>query len=127
MMIFNKSRNLLKIVKNFVQFFENESCGCCLPCRAGNIVLNEQMDYILSGEAAMIDLDRIQDWAKIISPSSRCGLGQTCSNPIVSSLKAFPELYRSQVREHESLYRPFDVAAKTAAYDEIVRSHGKES
>jgi len=127
MMIFNQQRDVLKIMKNFVQFFVNESCGCCLPCRAGNIVLNEQMDLILSGEAAVIDLERIKEWSQIISPSSRCGLGQTCTNPMLTSMQAFPELYTKRVKEHESLYRPFDLKCKTAAYDEFVRLNEEKS
>lgn len=121
MMVFSKQRNLLEIIKNFVQFFVNESCGCCLPCRAGNIVMEEQMNYILSGHAAMIDLDRIKEWSQIISPSSRCGLGQTCTNPLITSMESFPELYKSKVQEHESLYRPFKVNEKTKSYRRMVR------
>ncbi|MEZ4743251.1 MAG: NAD(P)H-dependent oxidoreductase subunit E [Bdellovibrionota bacterium] len=122
-MIFNKKRDLLKIMKNFIEFFVAESCGCCVPCRAGNIVLNEQMEYILSGEAAKVDLQRIKHWAGIIGPSSRCGLGQTCINPILTSMQAFPKLYSEKVKEHEALFRPFDVKEKTSEYDNIVKAH----
>ena len=127
MMVFNKTRNILKIVKNFTQFFVNESCGCCVPCRAGNIVLNEQIDSILNGEGAMVDLERIKDWSKLISSSSRCGLGQTCSNPLISSMNSFPEIYKNVLKEHESLYRPFDVDSKLKEYEEVVKIYGKES
>jgi len=127
MMVFSKKRNLLNIIKNFVQFFQDESCGCCLPCRAGNIVLNEQMHAILSSEAAEVDLQRIQNWSKIISASSRCGLGQSCTNPMISSMQAFPEIYKKNVKAHESLYRPFDVENKTVEYEQVVQLHEKES
>lgn len=123
MMVFSKNRNLLKIVKNFIQFFVNESCGCCLPCRAGNIVLNEQTNYILAGEAAREDLERIKAWSKIISKSSRCGLGQTCANPLTTSLKAFPDMYLEKVCEHESDYRAFDIESKLNEYKEVVALH----
>jgi [NiFe] hydrogenase diaphorase moiety large subunit len=126
-MVFSRSRDLLTIIQNFVTFFLNESCGCCVPCRAGNIVLAEQMGYVLSGEAAMLDLDRIREWSKIISKSSRCGLGQTCPNPIISSLNSFPELYKARVMPHESLYRPFDVDSKIAPFEQTVDLYERES
>jgi [NiFe] hydrogenase diaphorase moiety large subunit len=122
-MIFNKDRDILKVIKNFVQFFVNESCGCCTPCRAGNIVLNEQMDSILKEEAAKIDLERIKDWSKVISSSSRCGLGQTCTNPMTSSMEAFPELYAEKVLEHEPMFRPFNVSEETSEYNKVVKSY----
>lgn len=117
MMVFNKKRDLLKIVKNFSEFFKNESCGCCLPCRAGNIVLNEQLDFIDNGEASEIDLERIKSWSHIISSSSRCGLGQTCANPITSSLEAFPKLYQDKVKKEESLFKNFNVEDKIKDYE----------
>ena len=81
------------------------------------------MEFILSGEASKIDLTRIKDWSHIIGASSRCGLGQTCSNPITSSLEAFPELYNQKVQEHESLYRHFDVDQKTKDYERVIEEH----
>jgi [NiFe] hydrogenase diaphorase moiety large subunit len=125
MMVFNNKRDLLGVVKNFTEFFKNESCGCCLPCRAGNIVLSEQMDFIISDKASKIDLDRIKSWSHIISASSRCGLGQTCANPITSSLEAFPDIYENKVNEHESLFRHFDVHEKTKDYEQIIEEYEK--
>lgn len=123
MMVFNRDRDLLKIIKNFVQFFVDESCGCCLPCRAGNIVLNEQIDTIRAGDGARIDLERIKAWSQIISPASRCGLGQTCTNPMVTSMESFPDIYEKQVNEHEALFKHFDVEEKLKPYEETVELH----
>lgn len=122
-MVFSKERNLLAVVKNFIQFFVNESCGACLPCRAGAPVLNEKIDFIISGKAAREDLDRIKTWSNMISKTSRCGLGQTCSNPLITSMEAFPELYHENVLEQESGQRPFDLEEKLQEYEEVIAIH----
>ena len=83
------------------------------------------MDFIISDKASKIDLDRIKSWSHIISASSRCGLGQTCANPITSSLEAFPDIYENKVNEHESLFRHFDVHEKTKDYEQIIEEYEK--
>lgn len=122
-MVFGPQRDLLAVVHNFQRFFRAETCGCCAPCRAGTEVFAEQLAFIRSGEAARIDLERVVEWAAIVRSTARCGLGQTCTNPLTTSLAAFPDLYRSRVREHEALFRPFDVEARTRAYEEVVARH----
>jgi [NiFe] hydrogenase diaphorase moiety large subunit len=112
MMIFGNKRKLLDIIKNFTQFFVDESCGCCTPCRAGNIVINEQIDNILAGNASKNDLERIEEWSSIIKTASRCGLGQTSTNPILSCIKNFPSVLNELVSEHEPQLRPFNVEEK---------------
>lgn len=122
-MIFNKERNILNIVKNFMNFFAEESCGCCAPCRAGGIVLNEQLDYLMTGQAAQLDLKRIEQWSNMVATSSRCGLGQTCPNPILSSMKAFPQLYKNKVLDEEAQFRTFNLGEKLKPYDELVAEY----
>jgi len=124
MMVFDRRRDLLEVVHNFTRFFHRESCGCCAPCRAGTLVFAEQLAFVRSGQAARVDLDRVAAWAGIVGAASRCGLGQTCTRPITTSLTALPDVYRGRVQEHEALFRPFDVAAKTSACEAAIRRQG---
>lgn len=122
MIVIGKQRHLLEIVKDFTKFFVAESCGCCVPCRAGGIVLKEQIEQILRGEAASSDLQKIKDWSKIINATSRCGLGQTCSNPLTFTIENFPKLYQKLMGQEKD-FEPFDVDEKTQAYDEFVSQY----
>jgi [NiFe] hydrogenase diaphorase moiety large subunit len=122
-MVFGQDRDLLAVVHNFTRFFRAETCGCCAPCRAGTEVFAEQLAFIRSGRAARIDLERVVAWAKIVRSTARCGLGQTCTNPLTTSIAAFPALYRGRVLEHEEQLRPFDLEERTRAYEEVVAHH----
>ena len=50
--IFNKSRDILELVKNFTHFFADESCGFCTPCRVGTSLLKKQFDKIVGGHGS---------------------------------------------------------------------------
>ena len=120
--IFNHKRDLLTVVKNFMTFFVNESCGCCTPCRAGNVVLEKLVDQFIDKTASHEDLEHIKSWSHIIKSTSRCGLGQTSSQPILTTYQAFPELFTSAINpEHNEMFHQFDVEKATRDYDEAIK------
>lgn len=123
MMVLDRSRDILEVVRNFTRFFVEETCGCCVPCRSGTVVFNEQIDLILRGEGAKADLQRILDWSAIVRATARCGLGQSCTNPLTTSIRAFRKLFEDRVQDHEAAFRPFDVSLKTAQYEETIASY----
>lgn len=97
LMIFNKTRDVLDIVEDFMHFFVEESCGICIPCRVGNVDLHNMMKRIRAGKATQKDLDDVTIWGKIIKSTSRCGLGTTSPKPILTTLDQFPELYQEKI------------------------------
>ncbi|WP_027856534.1 NAD(P)H-dependent oxidoreductase subunit E [Marinobacterium jannaschii] len=117
LMLFNRKRDLLRIVRHFMQFFVDESCGICTPCRAGNIELQHKIERLIDGRACQQDLDEVVSWGKLISNTSRCGLGATSPNPILSTLAKFPEVYRDKLMEQKgSLLPSFDLDAALSGY-----------
>lgn len=109
MMIFNQSRNLLKdVVLNFTDFFIEESCASCVSCRATVQQMRRKLVKILNGHGVANDLDELNSWAKT-TLVSRCGLGQTAANPIVTSLKNFPQLYHELISEDKDFDTCFDM------------------
>ncbi len=120
MMVFNSTRNLLKdVVLNFTDFFIDESCGSCVSCRATVQQMQKKLVKILDGYGVKSDLDELQSWAKT-TLVSRCGLGQTAANPIVSSLKNFPHLYMELLQEDKDFVSTFDMEAAIAESCKIV-------
>ncbi len=105
-MVFNSSRDILDIVKDFMHFFTEESCGICIPCRVGNIDLHNMMKQIIAGNAVKEDLEKVTSWSKIIKSTSRCGLGTTSPNPILNSLDQFPEIYNTKLVTQEGALLP---------------------
>jgi [NiFe] hydrogenase diaphorase moiety large subunit len=98
-MIFDKSRDVLEVVRNFTHFFAHESCGFCTPCRVGTSLLRNQIDKICAGHGTGLDLMELANLSKLIRGASHCGLGQTAANPVLSTLERFPEAYQSRLKE----------------------------
>jgi [NiFe] hydrogenase diaphorase moiety large subunit len=120
-MIFNAQRDLLAVVRDFMQFFVDESCGICVPCRAGNVVLGEKVDLVNAGRADQSDLDDMVHWGGVIAKTSRCGLGATSPNPILTTLQKFPEIYRDRLQQPKATLLPsFDIDTALSGYGEAV-------
>jgi len=83
--------NIVELALNCVQFYRNESCGKCVPCRMGSQKLVEIIQSLLASRGSRKDLGLIGELADTMATTSICGLGQVASNPITSVIKHFPE------------------------------------
>jgi [NiFe] hydrogenase diaphorase moiety large subunit len=109
-MVFGPGRNLLEIVHSFLEFFVEESCGYCTPCRVGNTLLLSLVERIQRGRGEPADLARLEELGLAMKATSRCGLGQTSANPVLTSLVNFRPVYDALVREDpEGFRRSFDL------------------
>jgi [NiFe] hydrogenase diaphorase moiety large subunit len=109
-MIFDKRRSVMEIVHAFTEFFVEESCGYCTPCRVGNVLLKERIERIISGLGQPSDIDYLKNLGATIIRTSRCGLGQTSANPVLTSLKNFSEEYEVRVEQERNGLSPhFDI------------------
>ncbi|HOK02659.1 MAG TPA: NADH-ubiquinone oxidoreductase-F iron-sulfur binding region domain-containing protein [Spirochaetota bacterium] len=91
MMLFNSSRSMYHVLKNFLEFFEEESCGQCTPCRVGCQQLLKGIEAIRAGEKPMSYLDELRKLAATMSVASKCGLGQSVASPFNSITEHFRE------------------------------------
>jgi [NiFe] hydrogenase diaphorase moiety large subunit len=120
-MIFGPWRNLFEVVANFLDFFIEESCGWCSPCRVGNSLLKEKLEKILAGRGSIQDLRDLEAWGKNIRALSRCGLGQTSPNPILTTLQNFRELYEKAVGGRDGFVPDFDLTEATLEAARLTR------
>jgi [NiFe] hydrogenase diaphorase moiety large subunit len=97
-MIFDSTRDVLEIVRNFTRFFAHESCGFCTPCRVGTSLLQNQFQKICEGHGTPKDLVELTEIARLVQGNSHCGLGQTAANPLLSTLERFPDLYQQRLK-----------------------------
>jgi [NiFe] hydrogenase diaphorase moiety large subunit len=111
--VFGPWRDIFEIVDNFMDFFIEESCGWCTPCRVGNVLLKGKLGKIMAGRGSVQDLRDLEAWGKNIRALSRCGLGQTSPNPILSTLQNFRELYEEAVDKEKEFVPDFDLAEAT--------------
>jgi [NiFe] hydrogenase diaphorase moiety large subunit len=123
-MVFSPQRDLLEITHAFMEFFVEESCGYCTPCRVGNGLLMQGLEKILKGNGQPGDLDYLKDLGMTVKATSRCGLGQTSPNPVLSSLEKFPSEYEERIQTPKQRQDPgFDL---TEAVAEAARITGRD-
>ncbi|MCD4745017.1 MAG: NAD(P)H-dependent oxidoreductase subunit E [Bacteroidales bacterium] len=121
MMIIDNKRNLLKdVVKHFMDFFIEESCGSCVPCRALTVILKNKLQKILDGNGVMNDLTELKKWCNMMKQANRCGLGQTAANPILTTLENFPEEYEKLINKDIDFNSGFDLSAAVGESCEAV-------
>jgi len=76
-----------------VEFCMTESCGKCIPCRAGTAQMYKLLTRICDGSGTMDDLSLLEELCVTIKETSLCGLGMTAPNPVLSTLKYFRNEY----------------------------------
>ncbi len=97
-MVFDDSRDMFEVARNYVHFFAHESCGFCTPCRVGTAMLQQTMDKIADGHGTRHDLAEIENLDLVLQTTSHCGLGRTACNPVLHTLKRFRPAYESRLK-----------------------------
>ncbi len=115
LVVFGAGRDPLQIASQYLAFFIHESCGFCTPCRVGNVLLKERLDRILSGRGEASDLDYLRSLAQTVKTASRCGLGQSSPNPVLTTLANFLPLYEARLATPSAGRQAgFDLGARLA-------------
>ena len=120
--IFNSSRSIVDVMRNFSRFFIDESCGLCTPCRAGNYLVGKKIKRIRKLKGDYNDVDELRNWAQIIKKTSRCGLGKTSTNFILDALEKFPEEIEELIHDNgNEMEREFNVDEFTHDYADFAQ------
>jgi len=96
--VFDASRDMFDVARNYARFFAHESCGFCTPCRVGTSMLVAAMDKISAGNGTQHELEEMSRLNKVLLMSAHCGLGHTACNPILDTLKRFRPAYERKLR-----------------------------
>jgi [NiFe] hydrogenase diaphorase moiety large subunit len=96
-MVFDETRDMFEVARNFVQFFAHESCGFCTPCRVGTTLVRKLMDKLAAGLGSPHDMAQIADLNGLLQAASHCGLGHTACNPVLDTLKRFRPAYEQRM------------------------------
>ena len=87
--IFGPQRDMLYVAENFLEFFVDESCGQCTPCREGAPKLLEGVKMLQHGRCSMHYLQELCALGKTMQLAAKCGLGQTAPNAMLSIVEHF--------------------------------------
>jgi len=90
---------MVDVAKYFLAFLQDESCGKCVPCRLGIDRMLEIVTDITEGRGRPEQIDLLKELADTVASASLCGLGKTAPNPVLSTLRYFPEEYEAHVNE----------------------------
>jgi len=96
--VFDQSRDMFEVARNYTHFFAHESCGFCTPCRVGTAMLKATMDKIAQGHGTAHDLAEIEKLDRVLHQSAHCGLGHTACNPTLDTLKRFRPMYERRLK-----------------------------
>jgi len=99
LVVMNQSTCMVKIAGYFMQFTQNESCGKCVLCREGTKQMLWIMNDICEGKAQENAIPVLKELAAAINKGSLCMLGKTAPNPVLSTMRFFPEEYEAHVKD----------------------------
>jgi len=88
---------MVDMARNTTQFFRNESCGKCVPCRLGSQKLATMLDQIVAGSFNPKGLDLVKELAQTMVDTSICGLGMVAANPFTSLIRHFSDELEAHV------------------------------
>jgi bidirectional [NiFe] hydrogenase diaphorase subunit len=97
MIVMDESSDMVDVARYFMEFCMTESCGKCVPCRAGTQQMHGLLDRIASSQGTRKDLALLEELCEVVQATSLCGLGQTAPNPVLSTLRFFRAEYESKL------------------------------
>jgi bidirectional [NiFe] hydrogenase diaphorase subunit len=98
MIVMDQTTNMVEVAKYFMEFCMDESCGKCIPCRAGTVQMFRLLGRIVAGDASQSEVKQLESLCDMVKHTSLCGLGQAAPNPVLSTLRYFRQEYDQSLR-----------------------------
>ena len=99
LIVMDETDCVVDIAKFYLDFTVDESCGKCAPCRIGGRKLLNYLNKISEGRGTLKDIEDMQEICDAMNKASLCGLGQTASNPVRSTLRYFMDEYLEHIND----------------------------
>ena len=93
MIVMDQDTSMVEIARFYMDFCQEESCGKCIPCRAGTVQLHNLLTKLIERKANQQDLETLEALCQMVKDTSLCGLGMTAPNPVLSTLHYFRDEY----------------------------------
>lgn len=95
--VYEEGKTAVDIVRGLLEFYADESCGRCAPCRIGVVRCKEIVERLSDGKGVAGDLERLREICKACISASTCGMGQAFPLPVLSALELFPEDFEAVI------------------------------
>jgi len=99
LIVIDDSDCIVDMARFFMEFCCHESCGKCPSCRIGTQRMKEMLEKIIAGKGNMEDLEKLNEMALAIRDGSLCGLGSSAPNPVLTTMRYFPEEYEEHIKD----------------------------
>ncbi|MDI6808654.1 MAG: FAD-dependent oxidoreductase [Candidatus Eisenbacteria bacterium] len=99
LIVMDENTCMVDVAKYFMSFLKDESCGKCFTCRKGTQRMYEILEDVSEGKGSLEELGLLEELAEVVKDTTMCGLGQTASNPVLSTLRYFRDEYERHVRD----------------------------
>src|SRR5208337_3359128 len=93
--VMDETSSMVDVARYFMEFCMTESCGKCIPCRAGTVQMYELLGRFSERRARPADLRMLETLCDLVRNTSLCGLGQSAPNPVLSTLRYFRPEYEA--------------------------------
>lgn len=113
LVVMGETTSMPGVARHFMRFSVNESCGKCVPCRAGTVQLLQLLDRVVERRATPADLEQLEQLCQMVRRTSLCGLGQAAPNPVLSTLRHFRHEYEAACRLPDACLAPTHCALPT--------------
>ena len=97
-MVFDRTRDMFEVARNFAQFFAHESCGFCTPCRVGTELVVRRLDKLKQGYGSSEDVQVLFQLDKLMHGTTHCGLGAAACNPLRDTIAKFRPAYERHLK-----------------------------
>jgi bidirectional [NiFe] hydrogenase diaphorase subunit len=99
LIVMDNSSCMVDVARFFMEFCMDESCGKCIPCRAGTVQMHDILKRMTQGRSRPGDLHLLEQLSDLLRETSLCGLGQTAPNPVLSTMRYFHEEYDAHFQD----------------------------
>ena len=97
MLVLDEDTNMVDVIRYFLNFLTNESCGKCVPCREGIRQMLRILANISDGKGRDGDIELLEEISEVTGAASLCALGKTASDPLLSTLHYFRDEYEANI------------------------------
>ncbi len=104
--VMDDSADMVKLSCRLMEFYQNESCGKCTPCREGTRWTVQILERMLQGKGTYKDLETIDDVCKSMISNSFCPLAVGAAPPILSAMREFREEFVNYIKKNQDADKP---------------------
>jgi NADH:ubiquinone oxidoreductase subunit F (NADH-binding) len=109
--VMNKSTDIIAAIARLSTFYEHESCGQCTPCREGTGWLNDIMQRLVTGDATVAEIDKLEELTYQIEGHTICALGDAAAWPVQGLIRHFRPEIEARIYERQKTGKPFRLNA----------------